>query len=585
MDQNTITLLLVEGDLVDQMSFKRMVVQDKLPYRFTETNSLSEAIAALSQQSFQVIIATFDLCDGNVTELIPHCQNIPLIVVTGKGDEEAAAAAMRAGAAEYLIKDHQRNYLKMLPDMINKAIRRFQEKNALKRAQEYAKNLINSSLDMIVGLNEEGIIVEFNQAAQKQFHLPRKDALGKPWKLLFHHPDQAQTILNALDSENSFSDEISAQRQNGSLFDAFLSASLMRDDHNNIVGYMGIFRDITERKRMERDLKLAKEEAEEANRAKTSFLANMSHETRTPLNAVIGMTELAISATDDQEKQEYLDIVSESAKSLLTMLNTLLDLGQMEQDQLKLNIKAFHPKKQLEKDCQAFIIQAKNKGLTLSLRTAPNLPDILRGDPERISQILIQLIRNAIKFTAEGSIDVEVGVLRQIKEKVDLSISVSDTGIGVPEKRQQAIFQLFNQADPSFTRQYGGVGLGLAMAHRLVKLMDGEIGVENRLAGGSRFHFTIPMTLGSDNSAHDKPKNSYQVNPLMTDIRKELEENNLPQLEILGKQLRETIDDPPQCKRFAFQLVLAARSNNIDKANQAFSELEQALISHQKGTA
>ncbi len=261
--------------------------------------------------------------------------------------------------------------------------------------------------------------------------------------------------------------------------------------------------------RIEKELKQAKEAAEAANAAKGQFLARMSHEIRTPMNAVIGMTDLTLQTQLDPDQRENLRVVRDSSRHLLEIINDILDLSKIEAGRVELEHIDFHLNRMVEQMIRTFSFQARQKGLSLALEIDDAVPHHLRGDPLRLRQILVNLVGNALKFTEQGGVTVEVSRPAREPDGVPISdqgilllFSVKDTGIGISQENQDKIFEMFRQAQGSITRKYGGTGMGLAICRQLTALMGGSVCVKSEEGKGSTFLFSAIFELGDTENVH-----------------------------------------------------------------------------------
>jgi two-component system sensor histidine kinase/response regulator len=321
-----------------------------------------------------------------------------------------------------------------------------------------------------------------------------------------------------------------------------------RDAENNIIGLAGIGRDITETERLS-----------EVSQAKSRLLATMSHEIRTPMNAIIGMTELTLNTRLNHTQREYLETVRNSAEALLTLLNNILDFSKMEAGKVELEKINFDLRDTLGEVVQTLAVRAHATGLELTLHVRPDVSDSLVGDPHRLRQIMLNLIGNALKFTKEGEISVQVSQERASDSEVWLRFAVKDTGIGITIEQRANLFQAFEQADTSVTREYGGTGLGLAISAQLASLMGGKIEVESEPGKGSIFAFSARFGIGT--AVADRPA---QPTTGLTD------------LQVLA------VDDNPT-NRIILDEMLTSWGMNVVKANNAFEALAEIKKPHKHG--
>ena len=310
-------------------------------------------------------------------------------------------------------------------------------------------------------------------------------------------PDDWPLLRAAREGKTLREVEIDVQRLDGTRGTILESAGPIRDSHGSIIGAIAIIQDITRRKEMEQELVKAREQAEQANRAKSAFLASMSHEIRTPMTAILGMTDLVLTTNLDREQHEYLQMVKRSGRSLLDIINDILDFSRIERGILQLREEEFSLGKLSDETLETLAVIAHQKGLELAHYIEPDVPDALFGDPTRLREIIVNIVGNAIKFTDKGEIVVRVKLDDKPGDSAKLHFMVTDTGSGIPKDKQTSVFEAFTQLEGHIK---GGTGLGLAISSRLVELMQGKIWVESELGVGSTFHFTAAFKIRHANT-------------------------------------------------------------------------------------
>ncbi|MGC3961778.1 MAG: PAS domain S-box protein [Rhodocyclaceae bacterium] len=389
--------------------------------------------------------------------------------------------------------DETSNLLGYMGSVTDITVRK-QAESALHDQLHFMESLIEAIPNPIYVKDLGGRYIAFNRAYERFFNVKRDDWLGRTTADLFTDPlvsrqhHDKDMALQATGGMQSFESHISTRT--GVEIDALYQKSLFFQADGRAAGILGCITDISERKRFVQELLQAKESAELANQAKSDFLANMSHEIRTPMNAIIGMTHLTLDTELTAEQREYLSLVHSSAEALLAIINDVLDFSKIEAGHMHFEQLPFN----LEDGCTATVhtlrARAQEKNLDMDLSIAPEIPQLISGDPYRLRQVLLNLLANALKFTESGEVHLSVEMLEHRTDDVLLRFAVSDTGIGIPAEKQAIIFDAFSQADSSTTRRFGGTGLGLAICARLVGAMGGRIWVESEPGQGSTFYFT-----------------------------------------------------------------------------------------------
>lgn len=369
---------------------------------------------------------------------------------------------------------------------------------ALADGEARYRAIVEDQSELICRTLPTGQISFANEALCRFFGHDRQELLGRDFSLLL--PPEAlaarATILAGLTAASPVASlEFSLDRPDQPCHWLHWTERAIYDEQGRCIEYAGVGSDITKRRLAEEALQRAKEEAEEANAAKSLFLANMSHEIRTPMNGILGMTHLAMETDDADRRQRFLTTVQQSAEGLLGLLGDILDFSKMETGQFELHPAPFALTPLLESVGSTLAVQAAERGLTLEVDIDPTLPARMLGDGLRIRQILLNLGGNAIKFTPAGSVTIAAALEPPLLEDAPagLHLRVIDTGIGIPREKLPLIFNRFEQVDNSYARQYGGAGLGLAICSQLTTLMEGRIWAESEENQGSVFHCLLPL--------------------------------------------------------------------------------------------
>ncbi|HRL22828.1 MAG TPA: MHYT domain-containing protein [Alcaligenes sp.] len=366
----------------------------------------------------------------------------------------------------------------------------------MEESESHIRAIVDTAVDGIITINSRGAIQDFNHSAERLFGWKAGEVLGRNINILMPEPDHSRHdgyLANYLRSNDpkiiGVGRDVTGLRKDGSLMPMRLAVGKVPQPGDPL--FVGFVSDMSDYKAMAMSLRETAERAEQAAQAKTAFLANMSHEIRTPLNAIIGFSELLLRSTLNPQQHKHLSIVRNSARSLLGLLNDILDTTKLERGSVELENIDFSLRDLCSQVVASLRLAAEAKHLEFRLHYADDLQDYYRGDPLRIQQVLNNLIGNAIKFTEQGSVHVNVQ-----GSPDGVTIQVRDTGIGMTPEQLQHVFAPFAQADISISRRFGGTGLGITIARQLVELMHGKLDVSSELGQGSVFQMTVPLKTG-----------------------------------------------------------------------------------------
>jgi PAS domain S-box-containing protein len=554
-------------------------------YATTAFTDGKRALEAIRKTKFDLLLTDIMMPEMDGITLLQAAleadPSLVVIVITGAGTLATAVEAMKAGAFDYILKPFKLNV--MLPVLSRAlAMRRLRLENAaleqrvlareiaerkrlegeLHETEARYRSIFENAVEGIFQTTPDGRYIDVNPALARilGYETPQSliSSLTDIRTQLYVDAARRDEFARRLQEHKTVSGfESEIYRCDGRVIWITETARAVRNSGGALLYYEGTVLDITERKGFEEQLQKAKEAAEAAASAKSEFLANMSHEIRTPMNGIIGMTALALLTELTPEQREYLEMVQLSADSLLIVINDILDFSKIEAGKIDLELEDFNLRDSLETTLKTLASMADQKGLELMCEMAPEVPEAVRGDSNRLRQILINLLGNAIKFTDEGEVALNVQVESEEDNTRVLHFVVLDTGVGIPPEKQKLIFQPFSQADNSTTRKYGGTGLGLTISARLVRLMGGEIWVESQVGRGSQFHFTVQLRTA------EKPAEVEMIAPpeMLRGVKVLVVDDNRTNRRILEGML----------KRWDME------STSVDDGEQALIRLSSAL--------
>ncbi|EPR44097.1 PAS/PAC sensor hybrid histidine kinase [Desulfovibrio sp. X2] len=502
--------------------------------RLRHVEGLEQCFATAPKQPYVALVVGLPLDFSEATALLQRLfalpPALPVLVLAAPGDERISALARSMGVTQVIAKDESMptELLRSIHLILSRA-----EKGRIDgvfgNSDHWVEKIIAHNADGILIMDSDGRLLFANPAAEDIFGLKAEELVGQNFG--FPVTDGESTELDIL-------------TQHGT---KVVEMRVVEIEWDGMLAYLASLRDITGRKHMEMELAKAKEDAETANRAKSDFLAKMSHEVRTPMTGVVGMTELALATTLTPQQREYLEMVRQSANSLLSILNDILDFSKIEAGRLELEKKPFDLYRTLDLSIQIFKNLSRKKGLKLISRVEGFVPRHLVGDAGRLRQVINNLLSNAIKFTDHGEVVLSVRLVEpehglpedlEPGTAVRLEFSVRDSGVGIPADKQGLIFDSFSQLDNGRERPEAGTGLGLSISKQLVHLMDGDIRVSSVRGEGSTFVFTAMLSVASPLSApppltDDKMPDTTELKPVRVLLVEDNAVNQIYATEIL----------------------------------------------------
>ncbi len=516
-------ILLVE-DNIDHAELTEIALRRNISdLEVTKAFSAKSCLSLLENNSFDTILLDYSLPDKNglvvLEEIKKRGIQTPIIVVTGMGSEVIAVKAIKKGAYDYLIKSE--GYLVTLPVTIQKVLKNKGLEERLDETERRYKDLVENANDGIYVLDKRGHFFLVNNKIVEFTGYSRKELLKMHFRHIIAREERGRwlQLIRKLQKENNL-DHIRTliQTKTGQKIHIELNISPVYKN-SKINGYQGIARDITSQmqteqeirkqseklKKLNEELKKKNKELEEINSLKSQFVSNVSHELRTPLNGVLGYAELlrdGIYGTVNDEQKKALQNIIFSGNHLLDLINEILDFSKLQNGRMKLYKEVCSIYNVIDAVAATVKPMLQNLPIELIIQMSPKLPDVY-VDSQKIYQVFINIVGNAMKFTQRGEIEIQ-GRLTDS----EILFSVRDTGIGIAKENVPLIFEEFRQLDGSNTRRYGGTGIGLSLAKRLIELHDGRIWVESELGKGSTFYFTLPLIQAGNQKAGNLPRST-----------------------------------------------------------------------------
>lgn len=508
LNKMKINIQIVEDNEQDIALLVNALMQSGFDTNISVSRSIDDAISVNSRNNFDCIFLDYYFPVKNGSDFLRYYNEKKnsgnIIMVTSQEDVHMAVECMKLGASDFLTKTQ------ITPASIGKSLRYILKLKEAREAAERAeaalleselklKNIIARSPIILFNIDKTGEITLFRGKAASNINIKPESVVGKNLReFTTELPIRIEDFTMAcLNGENNFKTEV-----NGLHFD--VSYIPIRDENKVISGMMGVAIEITSFIRNEKELMNTIEVKEESAKIKEQFLANMSHEIRTPIHGIISLTQFVLNTPITEEQQRYLELIRKSADTLLVIVNDILDLSKIDSGKMIFEETPFNLNDTIQTAVAAFIPKTIEKNIQLKTDIDADLPVYLNGDPVRLTQIINNLLGNAVKFTDKGFVSIGAKVKEKNEEQAVIEFTIQDSGIGIPTHKIESIFESFTQAGDDITRKYGGTGLGLTITKQLIERQDGSVAVQSIPGIGTTFTFNIPYKLGTGKAGEEK---------------------------------------------------------------------------------
>lgn len=544
MADQMLQILVVEDDELDRMIMRRALKASGIRHELHFAEDHESGKEAAGQMEYDCIFLDYNLPGGTGLELLKQIRtagnNSPIIIVTSQGDEKIAVEAMKNGANDYIPKsllsaDGIAQSVRFMVTLKQKEKEKSLLESQLVQTQKKLQTVVANSPIILFALDEDEKFTLFEGKGLEEMKINKQDFIGVKLQDAAVLPIHSNDYQTALDGK-----EVTSVVEIGKQYFEVFYSPMFPDETGTGKphGVIGVATDVTAHKRAEEELTRAKQVAEETAKIKEQFLANMSHEIRTPMNGIIGLTRILLETRVDEEQQGYLESIRSCSDNLLVIINDILDFSKIEAGKMSFESVPLSLARISRLTAELFQSKADEKGIGLITDMDDAIPAALMGDSTRLSQILNNLVSNAIKFTNKGEVVIQACLREKSETHATVDFSVKDSGIGIPEKSLSSIFESFTQASSDTTRKFGGTGLGLTIVKQLIGLQGGNIHVTSQEGAGTTFHFHLTFPVADESTlkkVNDIPEDKLDTSHLSILVAEDNPVNQLVVKNLLKK--------------------------------------------------